>query len=265
MPLTMMVHGLPIDMVVRLIYTSSGLALFAHTSSAIHICGNGSATADVAPRLWQPPSRTLMTNDINGKPTEESVACIDLSKTDSYIISASSGKVSLFNIETFEIAYLSQVMAMFMPPPPTATFLAFHPQDNNIIAIGMEDSTIQIYKAIGIKDSMIQIFNVRVDKVIIKLKGYQNRITGLAFAQTLNALVSSGANGQLCMWSIDIWEKLKSRFIQAPAGCQSPLWSPKDTLPAPISSAIYSCDGLLVYAGFCDGAVGVFDADNLRL
>jgi len=39
-----------------------------------------------------------------------------------------------------------------MPPPPAATFLAFHPQDNNIIAIGMDDSSIQIY-------------NVRVDEV----------------------------------------------------------------------------------------------------
>lgn len=42
-------------------------------------------------------------------------------------------------------------------------------------------------------------------------------------------------------------------------------WSPKDTLSAPISCAIYSCDGLLVFATFCDGAVGVFDADSLRL
>ncbi len=47
---------------------------------------------------------------------------------------------------------VTQVMTTFMPPPPAATFLAFHPQDNNIIAIGMEDSTIQIY-------------NVRVDEV----------------------------------------------------------------------------------------------------
>lgn len=45
-----------------------------------------------------------------------------------------------------------QVMTTFMSPPPAATFLAFHPQDNNIIAVGMEDSTIQIY-------------NVRVDEV----------------------------------------------------------------------------------------------------
>lgn len=47
-----------------------------------------------------------------------------------------------------------QVMTTFMPPPPAATFLAFHPQDNNIIAIGMEDSSIQIY-------------NVRIDEVIL--------------------------------------------------------------------------------------------------
>lgn len=46
-----------------------------------------------------------------------------------------------------------QVMATFMPPPPISTVLAFHPQDNNIIAIGMQDSTIHIY-------------NVRVDEVI---------------------------------------------------------------------------------------------------
>ena len=44
-------------------------------------------------------------------------------------------------------------MTTFMPAPPASTFLAFHPQDNNIIAIGMEDSTIHIY-------------NVRVDEVI---------------------------------------------------------------------------------------------------
>lgn len=45
-----------------------------------------------------------------------------------------------------------QTMTTFMSPPPAATFLAFHPQDNNIIAIGMDDSTIRIY-------------NVRVDEV----------------------------------------------------------------------------------------------------
>lgn len=48
-------------------------------------------------------------------------------------------------------------MTTFMSPPPASTFLAFHPQDNNIIAIGMEDSTIHIY-------------NVRVDEVKLLTK-----------------------------------------------------------------------------------------------
>ncbi|KAK4572356.1 hypothetical protein RGQ29_030693 [Quercus rubra] len=277
--------------VVRLIYTNSGMALLALASNAVHKLWKwqrsernqlGKATAYVVPQLWQPPSGTLMSNDVNeNKPSDESSACIALSKNDSYVMSASGGKVSLFNMMTFK------VMTTFMSPPPAATFLAFHPQDNNIIAVGMEDSTIQIY-------------NVRVDEVKTKLKGHQNRITGLAFSQTLNVLVSSGADAQLCVWSIDGWEKKKTRFIPAPAGRQAPLvgetkvqfhndqahvlvvhesqiaiydsklecsrsWYPKDTLPAPISSAIYSCDGLLVYASFYDGAVGVFDADSLRI
>jgi WD40 repeat protein len=178
-------------------------------------------------------------------------------------------------------------MTTFMAPPPAATFLAFHPQDNNIIAIGMEDSTIQIY-------------NVRVDEVKSKLKGHQKKITGLAFSQSMNVLVSSGADAQLCVWSIDGWEKKKSKYIQPPANRSGALvgdtrvqfhndqthllvvhesqlaiydgnlecsrsWYPRDALPAPVSSAIYSCDGLLVYAGFCDGAIGVFEAESLRL
>ncbi|CAL9084769.1 unnamed protein product [Musa textilis] len=276
--------------VVRLLYTNSGLAVLALGSNAIHKLWkwtrnernpSGKSTASVAPQLWQPSNGILMTNETSDNNPEEATACIALSKNDSYVMSASGGKVSLFNMMTFK------VMTTFMPPPPAATFLAFHPQDNNIIAIGMEDSSIQIY-------------NVRVDEVKTKLKGHQKKITGLAFSQSLNVLVSSGADAQLCMWSIDGWEKKKTRFIQAPTSRASQLvgdtkvqfhndqthllvvhetqlaiydskleclrlWSPRDALPAAISSAVYSCDGLLVYAGFCDGAVGVFEADGLRL
>ncbi|XP_024995982.1 protein TPR2-like isoform X3 [Cynara cardunculus var. scolymus] len=277
--------------VMRLIYTNSGLALLALASSAIHKLWkwqrsernpSGKSTASIVPQLWQPTNGALMSNDVSeSKPAEESAACIALSKNDSYVMSASGGKVSLFNMMTFK------VMTTFMPPPPAATYLAFHPQDNNIVAIGMEDSTIQIY-------------NVRVDEVKIKLKGHQKQITGLAFSQTLNALVSSGADAQLCIWNINGWEKRKSRSIQSPPGHPSSLvgetkvqfhndqrhvlvvhesqiaiydyqleclrlWSPRESLSAPISSAIYSCDGLLLFTGFSDGAVGVFDADSLRL
>ncbi|GFZ16618.1 transducin family protein [Actinidia rufa] len=269
--------------VVRLLYTNSGVALLALASNAVHKLWKWQrtdrnpsmkSTASIVPQLWQPSNGALMTNDLSdAKSSEESAACIALSKNDSYVMSASGGKVSLFNMMTFK------VMTTFMPPPPAATFLAFHPQDNNIIAIGMEDSSIQVY-------------NVRVDEVKTKLNGHQKRISGLAFSQTLNVL--------LCVWNIDGWEKRKARPIQAPPGHTSSLvgetkvqfhndqthllvvhesqiavydgqleclraWYPKDSLSADISSAIYSSDGLLVFTGFCDGAVGVFDADSLRL
>ncbi|XP_028779523.1 topless-related protein 3 isoform X2 [Neltuma alba] len=275
--------------VVRLLYTNSGAGVLALGSNGIQKLWKwtrneqnptGKATASVVPQHWQPNSGLLMTNDISGVNLEEAVPCIALSKNDSYVMSACGGKVSLFNMMTFK------VMTTFMPPPPASTFLSFHPQDNNIIAIGMEDSTIHIY-------------NVRVDEVKSKLKGHQKRITGLAFSTNLNILVSSGADAQLCVWSIDTWEKRKSITIQLPAG-KSPVgdtrvqfhsdqlrllvvhethlaiydaskmdrirqWLPQDILPAPISYATYSSNSLLIYATFFDGNIGVFDADSLRL
>ncbi|KAJ1385596.1 WD40/YVTN repeat-like-containing domain superfamily [Sesbania bispinosa] len=275
--------------VVRLLYTNSGAGILALGSNGIQKLWKwarneqnptGKATASVVPQHWQPNSGLLMTNDISGVNLEEAVPCIALSKNDSYVMSACGGKVSLFNMMTFK------VMTTFMTPPPASTFLAFHPQDNNIIAIGMEDSSIHIY-------------NVRVDEVKSKLKGHQKRITGLAFSTNLNILVSSGADAHLCVWSIDTWEKRKSIPIQLPVG-KSPVgdtrvqfhsdqlrllvvhetqlaiydaskmerirqWVPQDVLPAPISYAAYSCNSQLIYASFCDANIGVFDADSLRL
>ncbi|THU43854.1 hypothetical protein C4D60_Mb02t01190 [Musa balbisiana] len=275
--------------VARLLYTNSGVGLLALGSNAIQRLWkwsrneqnpSGKATASVVPQHWQPNSGLLMTNDASDTNSEEAVPCIALSKNDSYVMSACGGKISLFNMMTFK------VMTTFMSPPPASTFLAFHPQDNNIIAIGMEDSTIHIY-------------NVRVDEVKTKLKGHQKRISGLAFSNNLGILVSSGADAQLCIWNTETWEKKKSLAIQLPAGKtpvsdtrvqfnsdQSRLlvvhetqlaiydasnterihqWVPQDALSAPISYASYSCNSQLVYASFCDGNIGVFDADNLRL
>ncbi|PSS03049.1 Topless-related protein [Actinidia chinensis var. chinensis] len=275
--------------VARLLYTNSGVGVLALGSNGTQKLWkwvrseqnpSGKATANVVPQHWQPNSGLVMTNDVSGVNLEEAVPCIALSKNDSYVMSACGGKVSLFNMMTFK------VMTTFMPPPPASTFLAFHPQDNNIIAIGMEDSTIHIY-------------NVRVDEVKSKLKGHQKRISGLAFSTSLNILVSSGADAQLCVWSIDTWEKRKAVPIHLPAG-KAPngdtrvqfhsdqirllvshetqlaiydaskmdrirQWVPQDALPAPISYAAYSCNSQLVYTSFCDGNIGVFDADSLRL
>lgn len=65
------------------------------------------SSAYVVPQLWQPPSGTLMTNDVSDtNPSEEATACIALSKNDSYVMSASGGKVSLFNMMTFKVCVL---------------------------------------------------------------------------------------------------------------------------------------------------------------
>ncbi|XP_058780462.1 topless-related protein 1-like isoform X1 [Vicia villosa] len=274
----------------RLIYTNSGNAILALASNAIHLLwkwqrnernSSGKATASVPPQLWQPSSGILMTNDINDNNTEDAVPCFALSKNDSYVMSASGGKISLFNMMTFK------TMTTFMPAPPAATFLAFHPQDNNIIAIGMDDSSIQIY-------------NVRVDEVKSKLNGHTKRITGLAFSHVLNVLVSSGADAQICVWNTDGWEKQKNRFLQFPAGRTPPAqadtrvqfhqdqfrflvvhetqlaiyeagkleclkqWFPRDSA-APISHATFSCDSQLIFASFLDATICVFSASNLRL
>ncbi|PON51665.1 Topless-like WD40 repeat containing protein [Parasponia andersonii] len=283
-------ENLRVTKISRLIYTNSGNAILALASNAIHLLwkwqrsdrnSTGRATASVSPQLWQPTSGILMTNDVTDTNPEEAVPCFALSKNDSYVMSASGGKISLFNMMTFK------TMTTFMPPPPAATFLAFHPQDNNIIAIGMDDSTIQIY-------------NVRVDEVKSKLKGHSKRITGLAFSHVLNMLVSSGADAQICVWNSDGWEKQRNRFLQIPPGRtpssqsdtrvqfhqdqmhflvvhESQLaiyettklectkqWIPRES-SASISHATFSCDSQLVYACFLDATVCVFSAANLRL
>jgi WD40 repeat protein len=277
-----------VSKVARLLYTNSGVGVLALGSNGVQRLWKwirneqnptGKATASVTPQHWQPNSGLLMANDVPENP-EGSVPCIALSKNDSYVMSACGGKVSLFNMMTFK------VMTTFMPPPPASTFLAFHPQDNNIIAIGMEDSSIHIY-------------NVRVDEVKTKLKGHQKHITGLAFSTALNILVSSGADAQLFFWTADSWEKKKSSAIQLPPG-KAPVgdtrvqfhndqiqllvshetqlaiydaskmecihkWVPQEALSSPITSASYSCNSQLVYASFADGNIAVFDAESLRL
>ncbi|CAM8938645.1 unnamed protein product [Rhodiola kirilowii] len=276
--------------IARLIYTNSGVAILALAANAVHKLWkwprnernmNGKATASVIPQLTQPTSGILMTNETSDTNPEEAISCFALSKNDSYVMSASGGKISLFNMMTFK------TMTTFMPPPPAATFLAFHPQDNNIIAIGMDDSSIQIY-------------NVRVDEVKTKLKGHQKRITGLAFSNVLNVLVSSGADSQLCVWSTDAWERQESKYLQMPTGrVANPLsdtrvqfhqdqihvlavhetqiaiysaakleclkqWVPRE-VSGSITHATYSCDSQSIYVSFEDGSVGVLTASTLRL
>ncbi|CAL2225906.1 unnamed protein product [Prunus armeniaca] len=88
----------------------------------------------VHPNLWKPRSGLeLMNNDLPSTNPEEAMSCFDLSKNDSSLISATGGMISTFDMTTFK------TMKKVMPPPPVATCLAFHPRDDSIVAIGMEN------------------------------------------------------------------------------------------------------------------------------
>ncbi|XP_031122501.1 uncharacterized protein LOC116025419 [Ipomoea triloba] len=271
--------------VARLLYTNSGVGILALSSNGIQKlwkCPNNEQNP-TGKQYWQPNSGLLMINDV-GFDLEEVVPCIDLSKNDSYIVSADDdGEVSFLDIMTFEVLTTYS-------PPDTPTFLVFCPCDNNIVAIGMENGTIIIY-------------NVRVDEVEAELlEGHHEDVTGLAFSTTdPNMLVSSSADAQVCVWNIvGRRQNRRSVHIQSPdgevcSGCTDVMfhtvqlhlllvthetqlaiydtsnmerkrqWIPQGCLSAPISFATYSCNSQLVYASFTDGNIGVLDADNLTL
>ncbi|XP_056162480.1 topless-related protein 4-like isoform X13 [Syzygium oleosum] len=353
----------------RLIYTNSGHAILALSSNAVHklwkwarndqnLTGRvrnlsfheiGKATTSVVPQLWQPYGGNLMTNDTSDTNPEDAVPCFALSKNDSYLISVSGGKISLFNMMTFK------TMTKFMPPPPP---------NNGIIAIGMEDSSIQVYDvhddevqtklkghkrivigfdlstpltvlvssgsnsqtittfirarqaatflaflpgnsfiiAMGMEDSSIQIYDIVSRQVKVILRGHQKRITGLAFSNVLNVLVSSDADSQLCVWSTEGWEEEEppSKFQQmltrrstaplaitrvqfhvdqihllvvhetqiaiyeAPKLKCHKQWVTREA-SGPITDATYSCNGQSIYLSFKDGSIGVLTASELRL
>jgi len=72
------------------------------------------ATASVPPQLWQPSSGIMMTNDVTDASSEEAVPCFALSKNDSYVMSASGGKISLFNMMTFKVANGALVCILYL-------------------------------------------------------------------------------------------------------------------------------------------------------
>ncbi|XP_031282058.1 topless-related protein 4-like [Pistacia vera] len=174
------------EKVVKLMYTHAGSAIIALANNAMHKVWkwqkneknlSGKATSAVPPQLWLPSNGIKMSNDIEKINKENALPCFTLTKDDAHLLSASGGMVSLFMMQSFKVEYTC------CPPPPAATCLAFHPKDNNIIAIGMDDSSILVY-------------DIKFAKVKNKLTDHQHKVTGLAFSVVLNVLVSSGADAQ---------------------------------------------------------------------
>lgn len=100
-----------------------------------------------------------------------------------------------------------------MASSPAATCLAFDPRDNNVVAIGMDDSTIMIYNARSDKVTSLVLVKTSDDAVMKEprmlvliafvfqvtstLEGHTKRVTCLAFSTSMKALVSSGADAQV--------------------------------------------------------------------
>lgn len=277
-----------INEISRLMYTTSGNAVLALAANGIHLLWkwsesenntSGKATTNVLPKLWQPRSGLFMTNDIGAVASERFAPCLALSKNNSYVLSASGGGVSLFNIMTFK------KMKILVAASPVATSIAFWPHDNNIIAIGLDDSTILIYY-------------IRTDEVLFRLESHSERVTGLAFSNILNVLVSSGADAQIVLWNTNWWEKKMSKMMDIPDSpsvssnayvqfhqdqkqvlviCETHLaiyevpelnlvnkWDIED-LYNPITDATFSSDSQLVYASLVSGMILILDASNLRI
>nr|GME04417.1 protein TPR1-like isoform X14 [Ipomoea batatas] len=234
--------------VARLLYTNSGVSILALSLDGIQKLWKWPNNEhNPIGKHWQPNSGLLMINDVEGVNLEKVVPCMAVLKDDSYIVSACGGKVSLFNIMTFE------VMETITSLPSASTFLAFDPHDDNIIAIGTEKSSIHIYDRI----EKLCSWNTRLWKkkrsVRIQLPAGEvcSGDTHVMFhVDQLQLLVTHET--QLAIYDASKMERINQ-------------WIPHGSLSAPISSATYSCDCELIYASFKDGNIGVFDAHKLRL
>ncbi|KAI5356040.1 hypothetical protein L3X38_008935 [Prunus dulcis] len=125
-------------------------------------------------------------------------------KNNSYLISPTGGMISIFDMTTFK---------KVMPSPPAATCLAFHPLDDSIVAICMDNSTIVIYNlhsdkvvfcSCRKKQIMLDVVMKQTQKVFHcldlyilqvtrKLEGHAKKVTSLAFSNTLNIFVWGAA------------------------------------------------------------------------
>ncbi|XP_027354299.1 topless-related protein 1-like [Abrus precatorius] len=279
-----------ISKIVKLAYTNAGNGILALASNGHHLLWKwphnnlnleGKASTQVSPHIWKSRSGLqFMSNKLTKDNNEDTVSCFALSKNDSYLMSTSGGTISLFNMLTFK------TVTTIMPPPPMATCLTFYPHDNNILAVGMDDSSIIIY-------------NVRTNKIKSKLEGHSIRVTALAFSSSLDLLVSGDLNAQIFLWNIKGWERQKDRFLQIQGQKVSEVltethiqfhpdqrkflavhnthlaiyeatelrcvnqWVPEVSVV--ISQATFSSDGQTVYASFDDGTLAIFDAFDFQM
>ncbi|KAL2939950.1 Topless-related protein 3 [Bienertia sinuspersici] len=172
----------------------------------------------------------------------------------------------------------SMKISTFIPSLPQTTAVAIYPNDNNVIAIGRSDATILIY-------------DIHFGEIISKLEGHSRQIIDLAFS-TMDILISSGADSKICVWYAENWEMKASTYLDGLSGARILFHQDQvhflvihDTVLAiyeahklqcsnqwfvgqnrsSISCAAFSCDGKMIYAGFSDATLSIFDASNFEL
>ncbi|KFK32580.1 hypothetical protein AALP_AA6G261800 [Arabis alpina] len=275
------------ERIARLTYSPSGDFILALAEDATHRLWTWSSSQNEfckgtprvlkenvfpKPRLHQPQSGKTMKNEI-ATSVQNSTSCFAIKG--SYIFSTSGGKIAVFDQKSFEM------VAAFGSPTPTATYFIFIPGD--LLAVGLDDGSIFIHC-------------LSSRKIKEKLEGHNQKITCLAFSCCFNVLVSSGADGKLCVWSTKSWVQLTSKnsvhrfctrlnhessslvthiqfdpyqiellvvqegwigVYKAPTLDCLEQWVPDD---ASITSATYSSEGEIFYVGFRSGSIKIVDS-----
>ncbi|KAL1214666.1 Topless-related protein 4 [Cardamine amara subsp. amara] len=280
------------ERIVRLTYSPSGdyiLALAEDTTHKLWTWSSGQnefckhtprmlkENVFPQPRLHEPQSGKTMKNEV-ATSVQNSTSCFAIKG--SYLFSTSGGKIAVFDVKSFE------KLAAFGSHTPTATHFIFIPGD--LLAVGLDDGSIFIHC-------------LSSRKVIEKLEGHDQRITCLAFSRCFNVLISSGANGELCVWNSKSWVKVKrnkssdkicTRHNHESSSVVTHIqfdpyeiellvvhegwigvyeartldllmqWVP-DASNGLITSATYSSDGENIYVGFRSGSIKILDSKPL--
>ncbi|VVB08991.1 unnamed protein product [Arabis nemorensis] len=277
--------------ITRLTYSPSGDFILALAEDATHRLWTWSSSQNEfckgtprvlkenvfpKPRLHQPQSGKTMKNEI-ATSVQNSTSCLAIKG--SHLFSTSGGKIAIFDLKSFE------KVAAFGSPTPTATYFIFIPGD--LLAVGLDDGSIFIHCLFS-------------RKIKAKLEGHNHGIACLAFSRCFNVLVSSGADGKLCVWSTKSWAKLTSinsvhrfciRHHHESSSLVTPIqfdpyqiellvvqewsigvykaptldclgqWVPEES-DASITSATYSSDGEIIYVGFRSGSIKIVDSNT---
>ncbi|KAJ3693284.1 hypothetical protein LUZ60_008764 [Juncus effusus] len=140
-------------------------------------------------------------------------------------------------------------MITFMTPPPIATAFAFHPIDNNIVVIGMDDSSILIYEPRKFELCVwkMDTWEKMSCKYLDLPRDFDSVTAGLLtktrvefHCDDVELLVVHPAF--LVVYDASKFEKIHQ-------------WVPRDSC---ISCATYSCDGQMIFAGLTNGTVKIF-------